>query len=209
MGNLIFTYCRLTMVQQIRVTWPPATFNLANFLVVFDHVTQLQELVMEFPGNELDVDNMAMGPRAHSTDLLAAGKMLSSRDVACMSSDTSTKVYICPTADLAERTSQPSLNRPIFMFFCGSLQESLKDVGKMIQQMAHTTFARIYIWRDPGDNNELSEEDVAAANYILDLLAESSKGGGGLHHVLIPKVDITHSDWLTIYIHGIVLYPKV
>ena len=207
MRNFIFTYCRLTLVQQIRVTWPPATFNLASFRVILDHFTQLQELIMEFPGYEMG--NMVRGTGGHSTDILTAGKMLSSRGACCMSSDTSTKVYICPTADLAERTSQPSLNRPIFMYICGSIPESLKDVGKMIQQMAHTTFAWISIWRDPGDNKELSEEDVAAANYILDLLAESSKRGGGLHHVLIPKVDITHSDWLTIYIHGIVLYPKV
>ena len=208
MGNLIFTYCSLTLVQQIRVTWPPATFNLANFLVIFDQFTQLQELVMEFPGYE--VDNIARCQRAHSADLLTAGNMLSSRGACCMSSDTNTKAYISPTAELVERTSQPSLSNPTFVYFCGSIhQEFLKDVGKIIQQMAHETFALISIWREPGDNKELSEEDVAAANYILDLMADSRRRGGGLDHVIIPKVDITHSDWLTIYIHGIVLYPKV
>ena len=92
MGNSILTYCRLTMVTMVRVTWPSEMFNLASFRVIFDHFTQLQELIMEFPG-ALELGDMI---GAHSTDFLTVGKMLASRGVACCMSDTDSKVYICP-----------------------------------------------------------------------------------------------------------------
>ena len=194
--------CSPQSVQRIHLIWPSEMFNLASFRVIFDHFTQLQELIMEFPGNMVLTD---MG--AHLTDFLTVGKILSSRGVACCMTDTDTvaKGYICPTADLVRRTSQPSHSIANFMYFCGCIhQESLKELGKMTQLMTSNKCAFISIRRDPGDNKELSEEDVAAANYILDLVANSRRRGK-LDSMTLPKVDITDADWLTVYLHGTVL----
>ena len=169
-------------------------FNLASFRVIFDHFTQLQELIMECPGSELG--NMLFSDYL-TTDMLTVGQMLSSHGVACCMSttDPDEKVYICPTADLVEKTCQRSFYSDHFMYFCGCIhQEALKNLGKITQLVTH---ACISIERDPRDNKELSEEDVAAANYILDLLADSSRSSssrrGRLLFVVLPEVNITDS----------------
>ena len=84
--------CSPQSVQRIHLIWPSEMFNLASFRVIFDHFTQLQELIMEFPG-ALELGDMI---GAHSTDFLTVAKMLASRGVACCMSDTDSKVYICP-----------------------------------------------------------------------------------------------------------------
>ena len=119
------------MVQQIRVTWPPAGFNMASLQFICHHFTQLQELVMEFPGSELyKMIKMSLG--AHWTDLFTAIKMLSSRGVACCMSDSDIQTwYICPTADLVEKTCQPSLFMSTFFYREKSMNDDERKWGNL------------------------------------------------------------------------------
>ena len=65
------------------------------------------------------------------------------------------------------------------------------DLGKVESNLQQ--FDSFSILREVGANEEVAEEEVAAANHLLDLLADDTRRGS-LEFVELPKVDFTDSQ---------------
>ena len=181
-------------MQRLSVTLPPSQMSsLATSQVIIDKFPDLQELVMQLPLNSC------------LAELYPLSNLLSSRGVAsCISNHVHT-MYSSPSpmsADLFERGLQG--NRSIFLR--QSLHQDLSNILHLatnagVDYVKVTKFigfgeveeslkklVGFSIVREAGDSEDVMEEEVKAANQLLDLLADCDRKGR-LERVYLHKVD--------------------
>ena len=209
-GSFLFSLplsLRLEKVQQLHVTAPPNVFSLATFRLILEGFPSLQEMVVDLPGIELW--------RLRDTDFAIAipiAKELDTRSVSCCISDTRAHLFVSPSLDLIKR--KPVTSDKVFLY-TRSLDRDLSQIisttpGGQLERVRllskltgdATTIESCLkkvkyfsIWREPADM-EVLEEEVAAANVVLNLLADEKKRGR-LSFVWLPRVLLLRcNDWV-------------
>ena len=196
----------LEKVQQLHVTAPPNVFSLATFRLILGSFPSLQEMVVDLPGTEL------WRLRINDTDLIAIAKELDTRSVSCCISDTYKHMFVSPTVDLIKRKP---VTPEVVNLYTRSLGRDLSEIigtapsgeimvvhlwSKLTGDAANleSCLKKIhcfYIWREPADL-EVLEEEVTAANVVLNLLADEKKRGL-LTFVKLPGVLLLRCiDWV-------------
>ena len=193
------------MVRRLRVTLPSQMFNLASSQCIFDCFPHMQELIMKLDGDAL-LGNMDQHPS------FPLNKLLSSRGVASCILDRYAIMFNSPTpvtADLFERGREgheedqetilihqdfPNVLKLANNADIPKVHLMTKFLGCVGVEEELTKLEAFRIKREAGDNEEVLEEEVAAASQLLDLLADSNRRGC-LRLVELPKVDFTY--WLT------------
>ena len=162
----------------------------------------------EVPGTEL------WRLRINDTDLIAIAKELDTRSVSCCISDMHTHMFVSPSVDLIKRKPVTSEYEEVILY-TRSLDRDLSQIigtapGGEIEAVCllrkltgdATTLEswlkkvyNFYIWREAADM-EVLEEEVAAANVVLNLLADEKKRGR-LRCVRLPRVLLLRCiDWV-------------
>ena len=198
---------RLEKVKQLHVTAPPNVFSLATFQLILESFPSLQEVVVSLPGRELWDLFMR-----NTTGLITIAKELDTRSVSCCISDTYAHLFVSPSVDLIKR--KPATSGYVFLY-TRSLDKDLSEIigtaprGQLerVHLLSKLTgdattlesclkkVYRIYIWREAADM-EVLEEEVAAANVVLNLLADEKKRGR-LRCVRLPRVLLLRCiDWV-------------
>ena len=187
------------MVQRLVITLAPSQMSyLATSQLLIDsfpHMKELKELVMHL-----------LTSHHHWTDhLFPLTELISSHGIACCISNLTYTIYSSPspmTADLFER----GLNETRSIFIHKSLNQDLQnflqlatnnvDVTDVIvtkftgfeEVEEHLTkLMQIAIVREAEDNEDVLEEEVKAANQLLNLLADWDRRGS-LLCVMLCKV---------------------
>ena len=197
---------RLERVQQLHVTAPPNVFSLATFRLILESFTSLQEMVIDLPGIDL------WRYRMNDTDLIAIAKELDTRSISCCISDMLAHMFVSPSVDLIKRKPATSY---VFLYtwsLLGDLSEIIGTaprggIGKVLLLSKLTGDAtnlesclkkivNFIIWREAADL-EVLEEEMAAVNVVLNLLADEKKKRGRLRYVMIPRVLLLRCiDWV-------------
>ena len=193
-------------MQQLHVTAPPNVFSLATFRLILEGFPSLQEMVVDLPGIELW--------RLRDTDFAIAipiAKELDTRSVSCCISDTYDYMFVSPSLDLIKR--KPVTSDKVFLY-TRSLDRDLSQIisttpggqlervrllskltGDATLESCLKKVKYFSIWREPADM-EVLEEEVAAANVVLNLLADEKKRGR-LRFVWLPRVLLLRcNDWV-------------
>ena len=196
---------RLEKVQQLHVTAPPNVFSLATIRLILESFPSLQEMVVDLPGTEL------WRLRINDTDLIAIAKELDTRSVSCCISDTRAHMFVSPSVDLIK--SKPVTSTDVSLY-TRSLDRDLSEIigtaprgviggvrllskltGDATLESCLKKVKYFIIWREPADM-EVLEEEVAAANVVLNLLADEKKRGR-LRCVRLPRVLLLRCiDWV-------------
>ena len=182
-------------------------FSLATFRLILEGFPSLQEMVVDLPGIELW--------RLRDTDFAIAipiAKELDTRSVSCCISDTRAHLFVSPSLDLIKR--KPVTSDKVFLY-TRSLDRDLSQIisttpggqlervrllskltGDATLESCLKKVKYFSIWREPADM-EVLEEEVAAANVVLNLLADEKKKRGRLRYVTIPRVLLLRCiDWV-------------
>ena len=182
-------------------------FSLATFRLILEGFPSLQEMVVDLPGIELW--------RLRDTDFAIAipiAKELDTRSVSCCISDTRTHLFVSPSLDLIKR--KPVTSDKVFLY-TRSLDRDLSQIisttpggqlervrllskltGDATLESCLKKVKYFSIWREPADM-EVLEEEVAAANVVLNLLADEKKKRGRLRFVWLPRVLLLRcNDWV-------------
>ena len=151
--------------------------------------------------------------RSNKKDLIAIAKELDTRSVSCCISDTYKHMFVSPTVDLIKRKP---VTPEVVNLYTRSLGRDLSEIigtapsgeimvvhlwSKLTGDAANleSCLKKIhcfYIWREPADL-EVLEEEVAAANVVLNLLADEKKKRGRLESVRLPKILLLRCiDWV-------------
>ena len=194
-------------MQQLHVTAPPCVFSLATYRLILESFPSLQEMVVDLPGTEL------WRLRINDTDLIAIAKELDTRSVSCCISDTSEHMFVSPSVDLIK--SKPVTSTDVSLY-TRSLDRDLSEIigtapSGEIERMRllskltgdatnlEVCLKKVYsfhIRREAADL-EVLEEEVAAANVVLNLLADEKKKRGRLRCVRLPRVLLLRCiDWV-------------
>ena len=203
-----FLSLRLEKVEQFHVTAPPNVFSLATIRLILESFPSLQEMVVDLPGTELG--NCFFG--ANTTGLITIAKELDTRSVSCCISDTSEHMFVSPSVDLIK--SKPVTSTDVSLY-TRSLDRDLSEIigtapSGEIERMRllskltldatnlEVCLKKVYsfhIRREAADL-EVLEEEVAAANVVLNLLADEKKRGR-LGFVSLPRVLLLRcNDWV-------------
>ena len=164
-------------------------------------------MVVDLPGTELW--DLAV---RNTTGLITIAKELDTRSVSCCISDTYAHLFISPSVDLIKRKPVTSY---VFLY-TRSLDRDLSEIigtaprgvigevrllsklngnATTLQSCLKKVY-RIYVWREAADL-EVLEEEVAAANVVLNLLADEKKKRGRLESVRLPKILLLRCiDWV-------------
>ena len=198
---------RLEKVKQLHVTAPPNVFSLATIWLILESFPSLQEMVVDLPGTELW--DLAV---RNTTGLITIAKELDTRSVSCCISDTYKHMFVSPTVDLIKRKP---VTPEVVNLYTRSLGRDLSEIigtapsgeimvvhlwSKLTGDAANleSCLKKIhcfYIWREPADL-EVLEEEVTAANVVLNLLADEKKRGL-LTFVKLPGVLLLRCiDWV-------------
>jgi len=205
----ISSITRLEKVKQLHVTAPPNMFSLATIRLILESFTSLQEMVVDLPGVGLwDLANFG-----NTTGLITIAKELDTRSVSCCISDTQAHLFVSPSVDLIKR--KPVTSGYVFLYtrsLCRDLSQiigtapggqlgaacllsKLTGDATTIQSWLKKMNS-FHVWREPADL-EVLEEEVAAANVVLNLLADEKKKRGRLTRVRLPKVLLLRcNDWV-------------
>jgi len=199
---------RLENVKQLHVTAPPNVFSLATIRLILESFPSLQEMVVDLPGAALRVLSR------NYTDLITIAKELDIRSVSCCISDTYTHMFVSPSVDLLKKRPVTSEYEEVLLY-TRSLD---KDLSEIIGTAPGGHLERMYllskltgdaatlpsclkkvnyfiILREAADL-EVLEEEVAAANVVLNLLADEKKRGR-LRCVRLPRVLLLRCiDWV-------------
>ena len=198
---------RLEKVQQLHVTLPPFNvLSLATIRLILESFPSLQEMVVDLPVTGL------WDLRSNKKDLIAIAKELDTRSVSCCISDTYKHMFVSPTVDLIKRKP---VTPEVVNLYTRSLGRDLSEIigtassgeimvvhlwSKLTGDAANleSCLKKIhcfYIWREPADL-EVLEEEVTAANVVLNLLADEKKSGR-LWFVTIPRILLLRCiDWV-------------
>jgi len=196
---------RLENVKQLHVTAPPNVFSLATIRLILESFPSLQEMVVDLPGVELQVLS------TNYTDLITTAKELDTRRVSCCISDTYAHLFISPSVDLIKRKPVTSY---VFLY-TRSLDRDLSEIigtaprgvigeVRLLSKLTgdattlQSCLKKIvnFIIRREAADLEVLEEEVAAANVVLNLLADEKKRGR-LRFVTIPRVLLLRCiDWV-------------
>ena len=150
--------------------------------------------------------------RTNYTGLITIAKELDTRSVSCCISDTRAHLFVSPSLDLIKR--KPVTSDKVFLYtrsLCRDLSQIISTTpGGQLERVRllskltgdATTLEsclkkifNFYIWREAADL-EVLEEEVAAANVVLNLLADEKKRGR-LRFVTIPRVLLLRCiDWV-------------
>ena len=195
---------RLEKVKQLHVTAPPNVFSLATFQLILESFPSLQEMVVDLTG--------LWDLRSNKKDLIAIAKELDTRSVSCCISDTYKHMFVSPTVDLIKRKP---VTPEVVNLYTRSLGRDLSEIigtapsgeimvvhlwSKLTGDAANleSCLKKIhcfYIWREPADL-EVLEEEVTAANVVLNLLTDEKKRGL-LTFVKLPGVLLLRCiDWV-------------
>ena len=212
-GSFLFSLSpslRLEKVKQLHVTAPPNMFSLATIRLILESFTSLQEMVVDLPGVGLwDLANFG-----NTTGLITIAKELDTRSVSCCISDTRHHMFVSPSLDLIKRKPVGASGQ-VFLY-TRSLDRDLSEIigtaprgaiglvrlfSKLTDGDVTTLesclkkIGNFYIQREPADM-EVLEEEVAAANVVLNLLADEKKSGR-LWFVTIPRILLLRCiDWV-------------
>ena len=189
------------MVRHLRVSLPKQMYNLASFQLILDSFPNLQDLVLELPYYNL-----------HLPDLLTFANLLNDCGVASSISNKSDCMYSSPASMSSDLFNKRGLDGKHTIFIHESLHQDLSNVLQMannagVSSVFVTKFTgcvgeleeglkkleTFNILRLHRDDEEVVEEEVTAANHLLDLLADRDRRGR-LRGVKLPKVAFT--DWL-------------
>ena len=189
------------------MTAPPNVFSLATIWLILESFPSLQEMVVDLPGTELW--DLAV---RNTTGLITIAKELDTRSVSCCISDTYKHMFVSPTVDLIKRKP---VTPEVVNLYTRSLGRDLSEIigtapsgeimvvhlwSKLTGDAANleSCLKKIhcfYIWREPADL-EVLEEEVTAANVVLNLLADEKKRGL-LTFVKLPGVLLLRCiDWV-------------
>ena len=206
-GSFLFSLplsLRLEKVKQLHVTAPPNVFSLATFQLILESFPSLQEMVVDLTG--------LWDLRSNKKDLIAIAKELDTRSVSCCISDTYKHMFVSPTVDLIKRKP---VTPEVVNLYTRSLGRDLSEIigtapsgeimvvhlwSKLTGDAANleSCLKKIhcfYIWREPADL-EVLEEEVTAANVVLNLLTDEKKRGL-LTFVKLPGVLLLRCiDWV-------------
>ena len=202
---------RLEKVQQLHVTAPPRVFSLATYRLILESFPSLQEMVVDLPGREL------WRLRMNNTDLIAIAiaiaKELDTRSVSCCISDTSEHMFVSPSVDLIK--SKPVTSTDVSLYTRSPDRDLSEIIGtapsgeiermRLLSKLTgdatnlEVCLKKVYsfhIRREAADL-EVLEEEVAAANVVLNLLADEKKKRGRLTYVKLPRVLLLRCiDWV-------------
>ena len=207
-GSFLFSLSlslRLEKVLQLHVTLPPFNvLSLATIRLILESFPSLQEMVVDLTG--------LWDLRSNKKDLIAIAKELDTRSVSCCISDTYKHMFVSPTVDLIKRKP---VTPEVVNLYTRSLGRDLSEIigtapsgeimvvhlwSKLTGDAANleSCLKKIhcfYIWREPADL-EVLEEEVTAANVVLNLLADEKKRGL-LTFVKLPGVLLLRCiDWV-------------
>jgi len=194
---------RLENVKQLHVTAPPNVFSLATIRLILESFPSLQEMVVDLPGAALRVLSR------NYTDLITIAKELDIRSVSCCISDTYTHMFVSPSVDLLKKRPVTSEYEEVLLY-TRSLDKDLSEIIgtacllKLLSKLTGDAATLpsclkkvnyFIILREAADL-EVLEEEVAAANVVLNLLADEKKRGR-LRCVRLPRVLLLRCiDWV-------------
>lgn len=191
------------MVRRLCVTLPSQQFNLASFQLILDHFQNLQDIILKFPYKQRRDLGYLFNP---SNTVM---KKLLNRGVTSCISNQRVTMFSSPTT-LTPDLFRLGLQGNAIISVHQSLQQDLPNI---LQLATNSGVTQVYVTKltgwmevesslkkvsvfsimgEVGENEEVLEEEVKAANHLLDLLADTDRRGR-LCRVQLSKVDLNIS----------------